>query len=159
LNFSDATTEAGLSAKLGLQGLKSVDRQCVKKVPAATITGSIDLDDTFRAAEAQANRWDYGVGFSLAGIDYATWIEPHSATSVSEISTMIRKLQWLRDKLGTDDFDHLRRLTEKTRAAGLRQYWWVTLGKISFRPGTNDANRLARAGLNFPRRAVTLGKD
>jgi hypothetical protein len=155
LTYLDALTQAGLVGRNGLQGMKSKDRVCVR---ADAPVGSIDVDDAFRHTEAQANRWDYGIGFEVDSAHFAAWVEPHSATSSGEISVMIRKLQWMRDKLSTDEFERLRKLTSRTTDRGWRSFWWVTQGRVGFRVGTREANRIAAAGLNFPCKCAELGK-
>jgi hypothetical protein len=158
LTFIEAARAAGLSAKNGLQALEARDRGCVQCTTDTSFAGSVNMDEAYRATEGQFNRWDYGLGFRIGAEEFAVWIEPHSATSAREVTTMLRKLQWLKDKIATDDFEGLRILTDRARRAGLRQFWWVTVGKISIRPGTQEANRLAKAGLNFPCRTVKLGR-
>jgi len=159
LNFIDAANAANLPVSDGIQAMKARDRVKVKCSAGTTLSGSVNMDEAYRVSEPQSNRWDYGLGFSKAANEFAVWIEPHSATSASEVTTMLRKLQWLKDKLSTEDFGGLRRLTEKTQRANLRPFWWVAHGKIGFRKGTTNAIRLAKAGLNFPCRQVSLGKD
>lgn len=117
------------------------------------------MDDAYRIAEGQSNRWDYGIGYRVELDEFAVWIEPHSATSDREVATMLRKLQWLKDKLATEDFEALRKLTEKAGSANFKKFWWVTSGKIGIRQGTRNANLLSKQGLNFPCRTVTLGRD
>jgi hypothetical protein len=159
LSFIKAAMAANLPVSNGLQAVEAQDRGCMKCVAGAKFTGSVNMDEAYRVAEAQSNRWDYGLGFCMANEEFAVWIEPHSATSVREVKTMLRKLQWLKDKLATDDFEMLRGLTDKARQKNLRQFSWIAHGKIGFRQGTTEAKRLAKAGLNFPCRNVTLGRD
>jgi hypothetical protein len=135
--------------------MKSRDRPCVT---AISLVGSVDVDAAFQHIEAQANRWDYGVGFEVDTVHFAAWIEPHSATSPREISVMIRKLRWMKDKLSTEEFKQLRRLTSRTTEKGWRAFWWVTLGRVGFRSGSREANRIALAGLNFPCKCAEVGK-
>ena len=159
LTFFEAANAARLPVNIGLAALETRDRKCVQRAAGTTFAGSVNMDEAYRQLEPQSNRWDYGLGFSIADEEFAVWIEPHSATSASEVTTMLRKLQWLKDKLASEEFQGLRKMTEKARQKGLRQFSWVAHGKIGFRKGTSDANRLSQAGLNFPCRTVTLGRD
>lgn len=56
--------------------------------------GSVDIDGATVAIYPQANRWDYC--FSYKGEVF--FVEVHSANT-GEVSTVIRKLQWLKDWL------------------------------------------------------------
>ena len=156
MKFSDAVRQAGLTPSEGLQGLEEGDRKCIRKQSRTIFNGSVNIDASYREIEPQANRWDYGIGCQVDGVDFAVWVEPHSAASEHEISMMLRKLQWMKDKLATQKFEELRKLTEQTRKKGLRQFWWVTTGRINIRNGTPQANRLAQAGLNFPRKELNI---
>lgn len=157
MSFVDAAKAAGVPVSNGIQALEATDRATIECARGISFSGSVNLDEAYRVAEPQSNRWDYGLGFRIATEEYAVWIEPHSATSTREITKMLRKLQWLKDKLASKDFEQLSRLTKRTRIAKYRQFWWVTSGKIGIRPGTTDANRLAKNGLNFPCKRVTVG--
>lgn len=158
MSFIDAASAAGLTPSAGLQKLEKGDRKCVRKQNGTVFSGSVNIDDSYRAIEPQANRWDYGIGCQVDGVEFAVWVEPHSATSTHEISTVLKKLQWMKDKLAMQEFSELRQLTERTRQKGLRQFWWVTTGRINIRSGTPQANKLAQAGLNFPCKLANLDR-
>jgi hypothetical protein len=119
----------------------------------------VAVDTHYRTSEPKSSRWDYVIGFDRDGVDYVVWVEPHSATSTHEITTMINKFKWLRDKLALDDYGQLRLLTERTGQARLRKYWWVTTGKINIRRGTPQEKRLAIVGLNYPVALFRLGQE
>lgn len=155
----DAAQAANLVAKAGLSAVKSQDRCCIQFATKTRCAGSVDIDEAYRIAEGQSNRWDYGIGYSVEHDEFAVWIEPHSATSGHEVTTMLRKLKWLKDKLATEDFKALRKLTENAAKNDFKRFWWVTSGKIGIRKGTKEANLLSKKGLNFPCRTVTLGRD
>lgn len=157
MTFVEAAKVAKVQVADGIQALEAPHRLMVQCAKGIKFSGSVNLDEAYRMAEPQSNRWDYGLGFKMANTEYAVWIEPHSATSTHEITTMLRKLMWLKGKLASDEFAQLYGLTQKTRNARMRQFWWVTSGKISIRPGTTAAVKLAKGGLNFPCRRVTVG--
>jgi hypothetical protein len=155
MSFQNAALNAGIPSREGLQALEARDRRCIVSV-GVNLTASINVDAHFAETEARSNRWDYGIGYESDGKHFAIWVEPHSATSTHEITTMIRKFEWLKDKLATEPFVELQRLTTNTRENGLRQFWWVTTGKISIRRDTPQAKRLAASGINYPERQVQI---
>lgn len=159
MNFEEATKMAKLSSVAGLGALSSRDKPCIKIARGfGQPLGSIDIDENFRPAEPQANRWDYAVGFEIKSELCVVWVEPHSATSTHEITTMLNKLEWLKCKLRSEPFYGLRKLTDHSGKMNLRRFWWVTAGKVNIRRGTPQEKRLAQAGLNFPVSNFTLGK-
>ena len=159
MTFIAAADAANLPVEKGLSAVNADDRVCIQFADRTSCTGSVDMDDAYRIAEGQSNRWDYGIGYRVENDEFAVWIEPHSATSDREVATMVKKLKWLKNKLAQEDFEALRKLTEKAAKKGFKRFWWVTDGKIGIRKGTKDTNLLSKQGLNFPCRMVTLGRD
>lgn len=160
MTFRAAVQATGLTPSDGLQAIAADHKVCiVTKKGGAKPTGSVDMDAAYSAKEPHANRWDYGIGFQLGGTEFTVWVEPHSATSSHEVTTMIKKLLWLKEKLGAPDFLQLRLLTDQTGKANQRRFWWVTAGKINIRRGTVQEKQLAKFGLNYPVRSFRLGLD
>ena len=143
--------------KAGLDAVQENDRKYLGCEMGCKVAGSVNLDEAYRVANPYSNRWDYGVGFSVGKEEFATWIEPHSATSEREVGVMVRKLTWLKDKLSTAEYSELLAMTEKTGKNGYRKYWWVAPGRIGFRKGTSSARQLSIAGLNFPSKDMRIG--
>lgn len=158
MTYLEAAQAAQLTAQAGLGALAHRSR-AVTRLPGVTISGNLDLDDAFRSSEPQANRWDYGVGYIFKREHLAVWIEVHGATSAGEVKTMTRKLIWLKTMLARNEFRALSTLTERNDRHGFRRYWWIAPGKIGFRRGSREERVLAQAGLNFPCREVTLGRE
>lgn len=154
--FLDAATAAGLDGKAGKQAIKAEYRGQVVARGAANLSGSVDLDEHFKADEPQDNRWDYGVGFTV-GDEFALWIEPHSASGSGEVAVMIRKLEWLKAKLQTPDFKDLAKLTQAAEAKGEIPFRWLYKGKTSYRKGGKEAKQLAQKGLRLPERSIQVG--
>lgn len=154
MKFKRAVAAAGLKHHEGKQGIKGTYRTKISAKKSA-ITGSIDIDTEFEKSEPESNRWDYGLGLSLAS-EYMVWIEPHPAGSPKEIEVIVRKYQWLMQKLASPEFAQLRELTEEAVKCDIKAYWWVYDGISSFRSGGKEAKRLAMAGLTLPVRAVVL---
>lgn len=154
--FLDATTAAGLDGNAGKQAVKAEYRGQISVRGAASFSGSVDLDEHFKADEPNDNRWDYGVGFT-AGIEFALWIEPHPASGSGEVAVMLRKLEWLKAKLKTPDFADLAALTSAAEEKGEIAYRWLYSGKTSFRAGGKEARQLAQKGMKLPERSIQVG--
>ena len=129
----------------GKQALEKRHRSLVTCEDTRRLTGSIDLDAALTRGRPNDNRWDYGLGYKPAnGREQAVWVEVHSATT-SEVSTVIRKLRWLKDWL--EEVDQLRKLTHRT-GADIR-YVWIASGKIAIPPISPQAKRLNQSGMRL----------
>ena len=84
--------------------------------------GSVDIDESCRAAYPNDNRWDYVIGLRRTAGDAAAFVEVHSAET-SAVSTMERKLEWL---LGFLLRDKQRSLNELPR-----EIHWVASGRVN----------------------------
>lgn len=154
--FVNAATTAGLSALPGKGALDSGYRPMIE-ARNASFTASLDMDKAFISSEPQAPRWDYGIGTLEAGdIEKAFWLEPHPASSTSEVQRMLAKLEWLKAKLALPQFAALRQLTQRAGAAGNPVYIWLHSGANRISPHSREAKLLASKGLSLPRRHVTL---
>lgn len=154
--FVSAATAAGLFAEPGKGALDSAYRSMVD-ASNASFTASLDMDQSFLSSEPQASRWDYGIGISEPGdIEKAFWLEPHPASSTSEVQRMLAKLEWLKAKLALPQFAELRQLTQRASAADNPVYIWLHSGANRISPHSREAKLLASKGLSLPRRHVTL---
>lgn len=153
--FDLATRAAGLTALPGKEAVEGTYRAQISVAPGWQFTYSVDLDSHFKAAEAQSNRWDYGVGIGIAnGRELVCWIEPHSATSPRHVDEMLAKLAWLKSKMGSPAFKKLKDLTDVT---GRPFYWLRTLnGQCRITAHGKEAKLLARSGLRMPAQHLTL---
>lgn len=79
------------------------------------LQGSIDIDSSTTAKYPQANRWDYAFGYR----GEAFFIEVHSANT-SEVSTVLKKLQWLKGWLN-DQAPEINKL----KAKNLPPFYWI----------------------------------
>ena len=154
--FLEAADAAGIKSKDGKQAIKTEYRPQLTVKGGAYFSGSIDLDAHFATVEPQATRWDYGVGFH-AGREFALWIEPHPASGSREVAVMIRKLDWLKAKLRTPEFDGLADLTRAAQARGEIPFRWLYKGRTSFRVGGKEARQLAQNGMRLPERIIRVG--
>lgn len=156
--FVQAAQSAGLVAEPGKSAVESRYRGSVGSKGAKTqFTGSVNMDEAFRATEGQAHRWDYGVGVQPAAKnEMAVWVEPHPASSNGEVKVVLAKLDWLKTKLKLPAFRLLKALTDECVGQGVRPYRWMSSGHVGIRPGSREANMLARAGMDLPSKQVVI---
>jgi len=154
--FLDTAAAAELNGKPGKQAIEAMYRKQVSVSGTASFTGSVDLDQHFKNAEPNANRWDYGVGFNHVN-EFALWVEPHPASGSGEIAVMFRKLEWLRSKLKSPGYEDLAALTQAAEERGEIPFRWLYQGKTSFRAGGKEARQLAQKGMRLPERSIRVG--
>lgn len=134
--------------------IQAIEKEYKKQIKTkGDFTGSVDLDNHFKPKEPQSPRWDYGIGVKLNDKEYAIWVEPHSASSASEVETMLKKLRWLKDKLQEPEFKALKQLTQ-----GVKSYYWLypADGKCRILKDSKEGRELTRAGLSMPIKQLTL---
>jgi len=156
--FGAAARSAALSPMPGKTALEARYRSSVVLASGFVHTESVDLDGEYRSAEPNANRWDYGIGLrDAAGKEMTIWVEPHPASSTSDVNTMLAKLRWLRGKLETPSFGKLRALTNSAEDRGSPYRWLVSAGSsVHITPQSREARRIALEGLDPPRHRVQL---
>lgn len=121
------------------------------KTATTRFTGSLDMDAAFKQAEPEANRWDFGVGMHKPGKqEFAVWVEPHSASSLGEVKTILAKLDWLQGKLDQPEFRQLKALTDACAAGGIDGFIGWQPPVWGFAPAARRANMLAAHGMNPP---------
>lgn len=132
----------------GLQALPHGHASRIRCTNARRLTGSVNLDAALQLMQPHAQRWDYGVGLRRRESDVAVWVEVHPGSS-SSVTDMLAKLQWLKNWLGTEA-TALRDLTQG-------DYHWVsTDATIAITPDSQQAKKLAAAGLRGPTRVLNL---
>lgn len=156
--FEQAVAAAGLTSEPGKGAVEGCYRGLIDgKMATTRFTGSVDMDAAFEKAEGRANRWDYGLGVRATGQpECAVWVEPHSAASTGDVKTMLAKLDWLQAKLGQPDFKQLKALTDACVLQGRRPYHWLASANVAIRPGSPEANMLARRGMDLPKSKVVI---
>jgi len=97
--------------------------------------GSIDIDACVREDYPNSNRWDYCFGYN----NEAYFVEVHSANT-GEVSTMLNKLQWLKDWLNSDA-PALNSIKAKV------PFYWIQSGKYNILPNSPQSRRIAVAGI------------
>ncbi len=113
--------------------------------PARAVACSLNLDLAMRDDEPHAERWDYVLLLRLYG-EATVGVEVHPALA-TEIEKMIGKKDWAARLLATECPD----------LAVARWFWVIPPDKVALiRPGSPAALRLAEAGIEFPRKTLTL---
>lgn len=156
--FGRAAQIAGLDCEVGKDAMENRYRAWVEgKATKTRFTGSVDMDAAYKGREPAANRWDYGLGLSVAaGKEFAVWVEPHSASSLGEVKTFLAKLDWLQAKLKSDGFEQLKSLTDECHRQGRRPYHWMASSHVGIRPGSREANMLSQRGLSLPSTRIVV---
>lgn len=156
MEFIEAARAAGLDGMPGKKAVKAEYRAQITVRGGVRFSGSVDLDKHFQKSEPNANRWDYGIGFNH-GVNFALWVEPHPASGASEVDAVIRKLDWLKSKLGSPGYEGLAALTTAAQKNGEIPFRWLYSGRTSFRSGGNEARQLAQHGMRLPERHLSIG--
>lgn len=156
--FDKAVTAAGLTAAPGKTAVDNRYRgQIDGKLANTRFTGSVDMDLAFKQVEARSHRWDFGLGVLPAGKkEFAVWVEPHSASSLGEVKTVLAKLDWLQAKLNQPAFVQLKALTDACREQGHQPFRWMATAHVGIRPGSREANMLAARGMSPPTARVVI---
>lgn len=131
-----ATPEACDCYQQGLQALGNYSKK-VELSNARKVEGSVDIDACVSKKYPSANRWDYALGYDAE----AYFVEVHSAQT-NEVSTVLKKLQWLKDWLN-DTATELNQIKVKNRTP----YYWVQSGKFDILKTSPQYRQLINAGL------------
>ena len=133
----------------GKQALENTHRNLVQCDDSRRLTGSIDLDSALKQHRPNDPRWDYGVDYQPArGRERAIWVEVHSAKT-SEVSTVLNKLQWLKDWLN-EEAEDLRRLTD--RAGKEIPYVWIASAGDNINRNSRQFRLLSQRGVRLQNR-------
>jgi len=155
MTFPIAARNAGLMPRTREKAIKKQHRQCISVGKDIELSGSVDLDNHFSALEPSDARWDCGIGLDrpchVGNIGrFVIWVEAHSASASREVTSVINKLKWLKEKLRTTEFRELNALTDAARANGHVPYRWVYTGNTIFRAHGMARPRLSPPCLNLP---------
>lgn len=91
-----ATPDVRSCFRLGKQAILNSERSKVELVDTAKCGGSLSIDQCLidQQLYPNANRWDYAIDYN----GEVFFFEVHTASS-GEVSTVIRKLEWLKEWL------------------------------------------------------------
>lgn len=135
----EATPEIAAAYKSGLQALSHADAAKIAVRNTRKIDGSVDIDSTVKSLYPQANRWDYAIGYDSK----VCFVEVHPAYT-SEIDTVVKKLNWLKEWLKgkASKLDALPKMNPA--------FVWVQSGKCAILPTSKQAKRLSELGMPKP---------
>ncbi len=131
-----ATPEVSDCYQQGLKALGNYSRK-VELSDVRKAEGSVDIDTCISALYPHANRWDYSLGYD----NEAYFVEVHAAKTI-EVSTVLNKLQWLKDWLN-DKAPELNNMKAKKRTP----FYWIQSGKFDILKTSPQYRRLVNEGL------------
>lgn len=135
MSFKEAVRETPLlkeHLKLGLRALGSNSSK-IRPKDSQKCEGSVDIDSAVRDRYPNSSRWDYALGYDRK----THFVEVHTAKT-DEVSSVLKKLQWLKDFLIQDAPD----LNKEPKA-----FHWVASGRVSILPNSHQARQLAKQGI------------
>jgi len=143
-NFKQAVESTPDVAKCYQNGYQALGKYSKKVEPTdkSKCEGSIDIDDCTVIKYPNANRWDYAVGYD----GKVVFIEVHSANT-SQVSVVLKKLQWLKDWLET----HAPEI--KILKMHEPAFIWVRSGKNYILPNDNRMRNAAAKGIYIDNKA------
>lgn len=109
-----ATPDIATGYKTGLSAMGQYSRR-VSAADTTRLQGSVDIDSYTSTKYPNANRWDYALAYK----DEVFFIEVHSANT-SEVKTVLKKLQWLKDWLNSEAPD-----INKLKAKSRNPFVWI----------------------------------
>ena len=140
LSFSEAvnaTPEIQNCHQAGLQAIPQSDRSKISLYDTRACEGSVDIDTCLTSRYPSDNRWDYC--FCYKGEVF--FVEVHTANS-REISTVIRKLTWLKNWLNSQAPE-----INKLKAKNVTPYYWLQSSGYSIPARSRHYREAERAGI------------
>ena len=137
MSFRSAIEKTPPLAKALKPGLRALGNNSGKIRPSdsSRCEGSVDIDATVKAQYPEDSRWDYALGYG--GKTY--FVEVHTAKT-DEVSSVLKKLQWLKDFLARDAPE----LNQEPKS-----FHWVASGKVAILPNSPQARQLAQKGIKI----------
>ena len=137
----------------GLQALRAEDRPHIKAADTRAITGSVDVDTALMRIpkHAQANRWDFAIGYKHADrkVECVYWVELHTA-STSQVDVVIEKLRWLVRWLNGEG---------KALDGFERDFVWVSSGDTHYSLNSSQRRTIADLGLRQTGSRLAISKN
>jgi len=153
--FKEAACNACVPMAVGKGAVKAQYRAAIVTGKSVRVVGSVDMDATFCAAEPNAARWDYGLGL-VGGTEWVCWVEPHPASSTSQVTKMLAKLDWLEAKLRLPAFADFAQLTRQAKLNQVPVYVWLYEGANRISVNSREARALALRGVTLPKRQISF---
>jgi len=123
----------------GLQALRAEDKPHIDPEDPRNLTGSVDIDAAYLAADPNGNRWDFAIGYQHANRtkEVVYWVELHTGSD-SEVKVVIKKAQWLLNWFKGPG---------KKFAVFERDIFWVSSGATKLSPSAPQKKQMAQSGL------------
>lgn len=132
----EATPDIATGYKAGLSAMGEYSSR-VSAADTTRLQGSVDIDSCTTSKYPNANRWDYALAYK----GEVFFVEVHSANT-SEVRTVLRKLQWLRDWLNS----HAPELN-KMKAKSSNPFVWIQSKNFQIPKNTPQYFAAKKAGL------------
>ena len=129
----EATPDVATGFRTGLNALGPY-RSKITVSDTRLLQGSVDIDTCTATKYPNSNRWDYSFAYN----GQVFFIEVHSANS-SEVSTVLRKLKWLREWLNEKAPE-----INKQKAKSQTAFYWIQSKNFAI-PKTSPQYRAAEA--------------
>lgn len=146
--FQDAvknTPDIANCYQVGLRGLGTYSNK-VQLSDTSKCSGSVDIDACTTEKYPQLNRWDYALGYK----EKVYFVEVHTANT-GQVSTVLRKLQWLKDWLNTEAPE-----LNKLKAQEQTPFVWIQTNGFSILKNSKQYREVVQAGLK-PIAKLVLG--
>jgi len=130
----EATPDIANGYKNGLSALGQYSNK-INAADTRLLNGSVDIDTCTTLKYPNANRWDYALAYSQK----VYFVEVHSAKT-SEVSAVLRKLQWLKDWLNSH-------APEINKMKAQQPYYWIMSNNNKILKGSSQARQISQAGL------------
>lgn len=134
----------------GLEALRAVDRPHIKAADTRMLLGSVDIDKAHLKIKkhADANRWDFAIGYKHSNRQEAViyWVEIHTGSDI-EFKVMLKKFDWLMVWLRGDG-----------RALGEfeREFVWVASDATKFTDTAKQKKIMAQKGLRYAGKCLPI---
>jgi len=146
ISFEDAVKKTPDIQNCYQRGLRALGQHSarIQLSHPSQCNGSVDIDSCVRANYPQENRWDYAFAYESE----VFFVEVHSANT-SEVRTVLRKLQWLKDWLNLHA-----PLINRMQAKGI-PYYWISSNGYHILKSSSQHREIIGSGLK-PISAVKL---
>ena len=130
----EATPDVANGYQIGLSALGQYSNR-INAANTLLLNGSVDIDTCTTRKYPNENRWDYALAYSQK----VYFVEVHSANT-SQVSTVMRKLQWLKDWLNSC-------APEINKLKAQQPYYWIMSNNNQILRGSSQARQISQAGL------------
>lgn len=123
----EATPQIENAYNPGLKALKQYSSK-IQLTNTNECQGSVEIDESVKLYYPQDNRWDYCFSYK----NEVFFVEVHTA-STSEVSTVLRKLRWLKDWLH-HQAPHINALKAKSK----HPFYWIQSSGFHILPSSQQ---------------------